>query len=43
MEKEKDANKSTKETMNRVKELFQKYVKELSLEYEEVLEGHIYE
>jgi hypothetical protein len=37
MEKEKVANKYAKEMMNQIRELFP------SLDYEEVLEGHIYE
>jgi len=39
MEKEKSANKDAKEMMNRIKDLFQKSIKEIALEYEEFLEG----
>jgi hypothetical protein len=39
MEMEKDANEAVEELMNHVKELFQKYVEELALEDEEMLEG----
>jgi len=41
MEKEKDSNKYDEEMMNHIKELFP--AKQLSLENEEVLEGHTYE
>jgi hypothetical protein len=41
MEKEKDSNKDDEEMMNHIKELFP--AKQLSLENEEVLEGHTYE
>jgi hypothetical protein len=43
MEMEKDANKFVEELMNRVKELFQKYSKELAHEDKEMIEGQIYE
>jgi hypothetical protein len=43
MKKEKATNKAAEEMMNHIKEIFQKFVEELSLEDEEILEGHIYE
>jgi hypothetical protein len=43
MENEKATNKASEEMMNHIKELFQKSLKELALEDEEMLEGKIYE
>ena len=43
MEKENTANKTAKDMMNCIKDLFQKSVEELALEDEEMLEGQIYE
>jgi hypothetical protein len=43
MEMGKYASEASKQGMNLVKMLSQKYVEELALEYEEMLEGQIYE
>ena len=43
MEKEKATNKVVEEMMNCIQELFKKYVKELALEDDEVLEEQTYE